>query len=245
MSSQTQRPIQERALLRRQALKTPRAAAFAGIVFAVLFTASIALIRLALPEGLEGAETAAALEANGGMVSLALNLFPFAGIAFLWFVGVIRDRIGKFEDQLFSTVFFGSGLLFLAMMFAAAAVAGAILRSYALESDTLAQNGIITFGRATMFTITNVYAIRMAGVFMISLATIWVRTRGMPRVFVLLTYGLALVMLVVVNLSVWLILIFPAWVFVISIYILFVSLRGETVEAEEILGASELLRGEA
>ena len=42
---------------------------------------------------------------------------PFAGIAFLWFIGVVRDQLGEVEDRLFSTVFLGSGLLFLAMLF--------------------------------------------------------------------------------------------------------------------------------
>jgi hypothetical protein len=229
----------KQTVLTRERLRTPRAAAVAGIIFAVVFAVSIVLIRIALPEELSGTSTAEAIQKNGAMVSLALTLFPFAGIAFLWFVGVIRDRLGRLEDQFFSTVFFGSGLLFLAMMFVAAATAGAILSSYAIASDALVQSGVITFGRTIMFTITNVYAIRMAGVFMISLATIWVRTRVMPRLFVLLTYALALLMLVAVNLSLWLLLIFPAWVFVISIYILFVSMRGETREAEEIVGANE------
>ncbi len=56
---------------------------------------------------------------------MALNLVPFAGVAFLWFIGVLRDRLGQQEDRFFATVFFGSGLLFLAMLFAAAAVIGA------------------------------------------------------------------------------------------------------------------------
>jgi len=43
---------------------------------------------------------------------------PFAGIAFLWFIGVLRDRLGELEDRFFATVFLGSGLLFLAMLFA-------------------------------------------------------------------------------------------------------------------------------
>jgi hypothetical protein len=57
-------------------------------------------------------------------VAIALNLVPFAGIAFLWFIGVLRDRIGEREDRFFATVFLGSGLLFVAMIFAAAAIAG-------------------------------------------------------------------------------------------------------------------------
>jgi hypothetical protein len=102
-----------------------------------------------------------------------LTLIPFAGIAFLWFIGVVRDRLGRFEDQFFSTVFFGSGLLFLAMMFVSAAIAGGILASNAIEPDILTKSGALVFGRALMYTITKVYAIRMAGVFMIALATIW------------------------------------------------------------------------
>ena len=58
-------------------------------------------------------------------------LMPFAGIAFLWFIGVVRDGFGRFEDKFFSSVFIGSGLLFLAMMFVASAVVGAGLSSAA------------------------------------------------------------------------------------------------------------------
>jgi len=231
--------MKQQVALTRQALKTPRAAAVAGIIFSVLFTASIVLIRLALPEELSGTNTAAWLQGNTATVSMALTLVPFAGIAFLWFMGVVRDRLGTLADQFFSTVFFGSGLLFLAMMFASAAIAGGILASYAISADTLTKSGVILFGRAVMYTITNVYAIHMAGVFMISLGTIWIRTRVMPRLFVFLTYALALLLLVSSNLTLWLILVFPAWVFVISMFILIISLRGEQAEAKGVIGSHE------
>src|SRR5256886_16738400 len=171
------------------------------------------LIRLALPEELRGTDIADWLQGNTTTISLALTLVPFAGIAFLWFVGVVRSRLGSMEDQFFSTVFFGSGLLFLAMMFASAAIAGGIIASYALEPDTLTKSGVIVFGRAIMYTITKVYAVRMAGVFMISLGTLWIRTRVMPRLFVFLTYAVALLLLVSSDFTSWLILVFPAWVF--------------------------------
>ena len=61
---------------------------------------------------------------------LALELVPFSGIAFLWFIGVIRSRLGHREDKLFATVFLGSGLLFVAMLFAGAAGIGALLSVY-------------------------------------------------------------------------------------------------------------------
>ncbi len=231
--------MKQQVALTRQALKTPRAAAVAGIVFAVLITTSIVLIRLAIPEELSGTNIAAWLQRNTATVSLALTLVPFAGIAFLWFMGVVRDRLGTLEDQFFSTVFFGSGLLFLAMMFASAAITGGILASYAIAADTLTKSGVILFGSAVMYTITKVYAVRMAAVFMIALATIWIRTGVMPRVFVFLTYALALLLLVSSDFTTWLILVFPAWVLAISIFILVVSLRGEEAEAEGVIGSNE------
>jgi len=51
---------------------------------------------------------------------------PFAGIAFLSFIGILRDRLGQLEDRFFTTVFLGSGLLFAAMRFASGAVTGGI-----------------------------------------------------------------------------------------------------------------------
>jgi MFS family permease len=217
----------------RQRLRTPRAAAVAGILFTVLFTTFIVLIRLTLPESLTGATTATWLQGNESVISFALTLVPFAGIAFLWFIGVVRDRLGNREDQFLSTVFMGSGLLFLAMMFVAAAIAGGIVTSYNIAADVLVENGVITFGRAVMYSITNVYAIRMAGVFMISSGTLWIRTGAMPRALAFLTYGLALVLLVTPTFSLWLILAFPTWVLIISIFIL---VRKPLDESEPVAG---------
>ncbi len=212
----------------RQRLRTPRAAAVAGILFAVLFTTFVVLIRVSLPESLTGAATASWLHGKETLISFALTIVPFAGIAFLWFIGVIRDRLGALEDQFLSTVSMGSGLLFLGMMFTAAAIAGGIVTSYNVAPEVLIQNGVITFGRAVMYTVTNVYAIRMAGVFMISSGTLWLRTNVMPRALAFLTYGLALVLLVTPSISLWLILAFPAWVLIISVFILVRQPLGET-----------------
>ena len=231
--------MKQSVALTRQAIRTPRAAAVAGIIFTVLFTISIVLMRLAIPEELSGSNTATWLQGNTTTITIALTLVPFAGIAFLWFMGVVRDRLGKMEDQFFSTVFSGSGLLFLAMIFASAAIAGGILTSYALSPDVLAKSGVLVFGRAVMYTIMKVYAVRMAGVFMVALATLWMRTGVMPRVYVFLSYALALVLLVSSDFTSWLILVFPAWVFVISVFILFISLRDGRDEAEGVIGAQE------
>ena len=81
------------ATLTSTRLRAPRAAAIAGILFAVLLIASFLLLRLAVPA--DPLEAGAWLKTNVNTVALALNLVPFAGIAFLWFIGVLRDRLGE------------------------------------------------------------------------------------------------------------------------------------------------------
>ncbi|MCU0630931.1 MAG: hypothetical protein MUF37_07255 [Methanoregulaceae archaeon] len=213
---------------RREALKTPRSAAIAGIIFSVLYGASMVLMNISLPH--EPTAFLAWLETDTTTVTLALNLIPYAGIAFLWFIGVIRDLLSDMEDRLFSTVFLGSGLLFLALTFIGAALAGGLLSSYAIESSVLIQSGVLTYSRKVIYHIFNIYAIRMAGVFMISLATIWLRTGLMHRGWAFLTYILALVLLLSIDYTMWVTLIFPGWVLVVSVYILIRNLRTQSRE---------------
>ena len=118
--------------LTNRRLKTPRTAAVGGIVFGVLLIVSYVLIRVSIPA--DPTTGGVWLEKQANTVALALSLVPIAGIAFLWFIGVVRDRIGSLEDRFFSSVFFGSGLLYLAMMFVSAALAGSLERSHAARS---------------------------------------------------------------------------------------------------------------
>jgi hypothetical protein len=204
--------------LSRQALKTPRSAAIAGIIFAVLYGTSMVLLNISLTQ--ETATGLARTVTDPRTVALALNLIPYAGIAFLWFIGVIRDLLSEYEDRLFATVFLGSGLLFLALTFIGAALAAGLLSALAISSSVLVQSGVMVYGSSVVYNIFNIYAVRMAGVFMISLATIWLRTGVMKRGWAYLTYVLALVLLVSIDYSFWVTLILPLWVLVISVYIL-------------------------
>ena len=124
-------------------------------------------------------------------IKVAAILMPFAGIAFLWFIGVVRDGFGRYEDKFFSTVFIGSGLLFLAMMFVTMAVGAGLVTSNAVV-DSAAHAEVATFGQMVLLALTKTYALRMAAVFMISLATIWLKTGLMPRWLVVVTYLVAL-----------------------------------------------------
>ena len=212
--------------LRRSRLTTPRAAAIAGIVFSVLLITSLVLIRLSIPANPHDA--GAWLAGSMGPVDLALNLLPFAGIAFLWFMGVVRDRLGEHEDRFFATVFLGSGLLFLAMLFASAAMAGGIVIAYGNSLTALAGSETYAFARAVTFVVLNTYAIKMAGVFMISTCTLFLRTKVTPRWMALLGYVLALLLLVSISRTGWAFLVFPLWILLISIYILIENYRRGT-----------------
>lgn len=219
--------------LTRARLTTPRAGAIAGVLFSLLFMTSLILIRISIPY--DPTKATPLLVANRNAVGLALNLIPFSGIAFLWFIAVVRDRLGNREDRFFATVFLGSGLLFLAMLFVSAALAGGIISMYGAAPNALMDAGLYSYGRVVAYQIMNVYTLKMAGVFMISASTLSVRTGIVPRWMALLGYALALLLLFSLGYLEWGPLIFPLWVLLVSVYILVESFRTKTVETSEIL----------
>jgi hypothetical protein len=207
------------------AIRSPRAAAVAGIVFSVLLTVALALVRTVTPKDPNRAGDWLVDGGRRKAVLVALNLLPFAAIAFLWFIGVVRDRIGEGEDRLFASVFLGSGLLFVAMMLAAAAVAGGLLITTADNAVAASQLAIWDFGRRITNTLLNVYAMRMAAVFIMATTTLAVRLQLIPRWLAVVGYLSAAVLLLTVGVIPWLELVFPAWVFVFSVHILVVTVR--------------------
>jgi hypothetical protein len=71
----------------------------------------------------------------------------------------------------------------------------------------------------------NLYAVKMAGVFMISTSTLALRTGFAPRWIALLGFVLAVFLLFSGRYIDWSLMIFPLWVLFISIYILIDNLR--------------------
>ena len=212
-------------------LRTPRSAALAGILFSVLILISLVLIRISVPQ--DPLDSGSWLAENSKTVAFALNLVPFAGIAFLWFIAVIRDRLGEYEDRFFATVFLGSGLLFLAMMFFSAATAGSLLNLYQVSLESSMDPGIYNYARITVYQIMNVYTVKMAGVFMLTTCTLALRTGIFKRWMAILGIALALLLLLSVGFLYWILLVFPLWVLLISIHILLVNLKGSEGEFPE------------
>jgi hypothetical protein len=202
--------------------RTRRSAAVAGIVFAVLLMVGLVIVRSAL----SGA-TPSVLSADPGrrrLLQAGLNLVPFAGIAFLWFIGVVRDRIGQQEDRLFATVFLGSGLLFTAMLFAGAAFAAG-LNSLVTATPSAPEPGTLVIGHEVTVLLLRVYAMRMAAVFTLSTAMITLRTKVIAPWIGFAGIAVAIVLLVSIGLTLWVSLLFPAWILVLSVDILRTGLR--------------------
>jgi hypothetical protein len=224
----------------RARLRTPQSAGIAGVAFSLLLGVALVLIGVSAPT--EPSDVASWMSDPGKRqaVGLALNLVPFAGIAFLWFIGVVRDRIGEREDRLFATVFLGSGLLFVGMLFVAAAVAAGVLADPALEAGRVPSADLWGLGRRVTFTALNVYAIRMGAVFILSTTTIGRRTRIIPRWLVVTGSVVGLVLLLGSGVSIWVNLALPVWVLILSSYIL---LNGADVGSPTDLASREVAGG--
>jgi len=207
--------------------RSRRSAAVAGIIFAVLLLTALTTIRIALSDS-----SLQALEADAqrrSLIRLSLQLVPFAGIAFLWFIGVVREQLGNVEDRLFSTVFLGSGLLFLAMLFVGAATSTSLM---AMVATTSPDNNLFAFGRSTTQTLISVYAMRMAAVFTLSVSTVGLRTSGLPRWVSYVGYLVALALIVASGEHKWFQLLFPAWVLLVSVVILLVRPSASTASPD-------------
>jgi hypothetical protein len=204
-------------------LRTPRGAAVAGIIFSVLLITALTLLRISAPAHPGASSQWLTDSGKRAAVAVALNLVPFAGIAFLWFIGVLRDRIGNREDRFFATVFLGSGLLFVAMMFVAAAVGGALIAT--ASSSNLPGGATLAVGRNITNGLLNVYAMRMAAVFTLTTVTIARRTQIVSRWLTIAGIGCALVLLIGIGISPWVELVFPAWILALSLDVLLAGPR--------------------
>jgi hypothetical protein len=202
--------------------ETPRAAGVAGIVFSALFVVSMLLIRQRPAPGSSAAQIADFyLRHDAGKAALVgMHLVPFAGIAFLWFIAAIRSNLGAREDQFFATVFLGSGVLFVGMLFAASACAGALLAAVKFLDQPPPDANTFLLSRALGFAFLFVFAVRAAAVFMLVASTIGHRTRFLPRWLVIAGYVGGLVFLFGVTYTEWLVLLLPAWVTAVSAVIL-------------------------
>ena len=191
-------------------LRAPWAASIAGLMFSAMFTAALLLVR----------SQADLTKPSTTMVIAGFYLAPFAGIMFLWFVAVIRDQIGEREDRFFATVFFGSGLLFVSILFVTAAVVSTPTTLVEFLGGAEPPQESLQLLRAFGYTLLFAFATRAAAVFMLATAAIGIKSGVFPRWFGLVGYLLGAILLVAVSFYDAFILVLPAWVAVVSLFIL-------------------------
>jgi hypothetical protein len=204
----------------------PRAVAISGIIFSALYIASLVLIRLAVPADPTDPGAWLTEPALRSWVRLALNLVPFTGIGFLWFMGVLRNRIGLLEDKFLATVFLGSGLLFVAMLFAAAAVSRGLLETFATRGRLSVGSDTYAVGRALAYALMNTFGMKMAAVFMFVTSTIGLRAAVLARWVSFVGFALGLILLFAITDFAWVALLFPLWALLVSTYILVTDIHG-------------------
>lgn len=201
----------------------PRVVAISGLIFSALYVATIVLVRLAVPADPTDPGAWLSDESTRSQVRFALNLTPFTGLAFLWFMAVLRNRIGLLEDRFFATVFLGSGLLFTAMLFTTVAVSRGLLETFG--SGDPGGSEAYQVARVTVHTLMNTFAVKMAAVFMFVTSTIGLRTAVLSRGISLVGFLCAIALLLVVTDFAWIALVLPAWVLLVSTYILVTDFR--------------------
>ena len=207
---------------RRRRGAAPRAAGIAGLVFAVLFIVSVILLEDHPAPGASAEEIADWYLRERKVVALiGLYLVLFAGIAFLWFIAVIRDQVGvKGRTASWSTVFLGSGLLFVAMLFAAAASTGGLIDSVVHHGALPPSPDMVVLARSTGYAFIYVFGVRMAAVFVLVSSAIARRTGALPRWLGVIGVAVALVLLLTISRFQIVVLVFPLWVATASVVIL-------------------------
>lgn len=206
--------------------KLPRGIAISGIIFSMLYVASLVLLRIAVVADPGDSGAWLADSTSRTWVSVAINVVPFAGLTFLWFMAVLRNHIGMLEDRFFATVLLGSGLLFIAMLFTAAAISRGLLDTF----EAVARPGdseAFRVGRRAVHALMNVFGVKMAAAFMFATSMIGLRTGALARWLALTGFALALMLLFIIAEFAWIGLVFPIWVLMVSTWILCSEYHGQ------------------
>jgi hypothetical protein len=209
------------------------AVAVSGMIFAALFLTSLVILRTAIPADPTDPGNWLADPGYRKWVHIALNLFPFTGIAFLWFMGVLRNRIGGHEDQFFATVFLGSGFLFVAMLFTCGAVSQGMLGVFGAGEQLPEGNETYAVGRRMAHALMATCGLKMAAVFMAVTSTIGLRTGVLSRWVTFVGFAFALVFILSVTEIPWLAALFPCWVMLVSTWILIADFRERSQDTHQ------------
>ena len=172
-------------------------------------------------------------EGNQWRVILGLNAAVISSITFLWFVAVIRRRIGDREDRFFSTVFLGSAIAWVLVWMAGAVSIAAVPVALEMTDDWTPSADVVRLSIGLAAGWLLVVGPRIQAVFIMSSSTLFLRTKAVPTWLGLFGYAVGLILLVFPLVSRPIAFGFPIWITVASITILIV--RRSQNNGDEIL----------
>jgi len=204
-------------------VKYARLSSMTGLLFAVLFVVAIVLVHTTPTLSAPDAEITA-YYASGStlLVTVGLYLIPFAGIAFLWHAHCTRLLI-ETRTPSPSAIPYGlqlvSGVLFVVLLFAGTASAGAVallkdLTSAPLPSADFAR-GMLAVGYGMVF----IYALRGAGMYALTTTSLLREAGIMPKWLALVSYLVAAFLLLSTVMHPAAMLLFPTWVVIAGLVV--------------------------
>lgn len=203
-------------------IRSIEAAAVAGLVFAVLSFISLLLLNSPPDPAAPDSEVTAwyADPTNRASLTVGLSLAVVSAVSFLWFVAVIRRRVGDREDRFFATVFLGSGILLTGVMLVGAATLASGAVTVDLADGRVPDAGILAALTGLGTSLLLIVLLRVQAVFVVSTSTLALRSSAFSRWLSYFGYGIALVMFFMPILSEPVGLAFPVWVGILSIALL-------------------------
>lgn len=205
----------------RKRMRSIDSAAIAGVIYAALTLAALLLFRQ-LPD-LSLSDQAITTwfddEGHRSTLVLALSLVSMSSVAFLWFVAVIRRRIGDREDRFFATVFLGSAILYLGTYIAGAVALAAPAVAFSVLDDAAVESGSVTLMAGTAAGMLLIVGPRIQAVFIFATSTLILRTDAMPSWLAYVGYVAGLILFVIPLVLDPIVVGFPLWVLIVSVTI--------------------------
>lgn len=194
----------------------------AGLVFAILDIIALVLLNSAPDPSAPDSEIAAwySVPSNRMSLTVGLLLSVISAVSFLWFVAVIRRRVGDREDRFFATVFLGSGILLTGVMLVGAAALASPAVTVDLADGHVPDAGVLNAMAGLGTALLLLVLLRIQAVFVVSTSTLALRSKAFSRWLSYLGYGIALAMFFLPILSEPVSLAFPIWVAILSVALL-------------------------